>query len=118
MLWVRNGIREVSRFRSLRYLLDGCLAKGERTSLFGFTAHQLNDAEQLVPDAWMGAAQQARELLQAPLPPHPAVQGERHDRTSCQGRHKNAEAYSWRCVPDPVEEERQQIRGQDAKRGP
>ena len=97
--------------------MDGGLAQGPRPRLLRITADQLDDAQQLVANLGVAAAQQPRQLLQAAISPDPAVERQRNDGRPHPGRDEEQQPDRRGRVPHPVDEEHQQKRDEQAENG-
>ena len=114
---VGHGGPEVAPARVLGHLMDGGLAQGPRAGLLRITADQLDNAQQLVANLGMFAAQQPRQLLQPAISPDPAVERQWYDGRPDPGRDEEQQPDRRGRVPHPVDEEHQEKRDQQAEDG-
>src|SRR4051794_14574828 len=92
MPWLRHSIVKVALAGIFRHLPNSCLAEGQRTGLFIFIAHQLDDAQHLVAQAGIAAAEQPGKLVPGALLPDPAV--EVQGREDASGKSAKEDNYS------------------------
>ena len=117
----RQRRAEVDLFRSLGHLADGGGAQRARLAegaARGRLPHDLDDAQQLIPEAGKPAGHEPGDLFEAAVPPDPTMEGDRHGRTRGHGRDERGPPHPARRFPETVEEEDDEVAHEDAGHRP